>query len=85
LCGGGAQRWLNGSQLGGEVRGAITAPSLAQVLQRPSIPAERAGDETTPSERLSDALLGLLAKINRGRGKFTQFKNTFSGRDQEIS
>lgn len=85
LCGSGAQTRLKGSQLGGEVCGAITASSQAQVLQKPGIPAEMAWDETTPSERLIDTLLGLLAKIKCGSGQFTQFKTTFSGRDGELS
>lgn len=65
--------------------GAITAPSQARVLQKPGIPAETAGDETTPSEGLSDALLGLLSKIKCGRDQFILFKTTFSGRDGEPS
>lgn len=39
---GGAQRWLRESQLGEGVRGVTTAPSQAQALQNPNIPAEEA-------------------------------------------
>lgn len=49
------------------------------------VPAETAWDETTLSERLSDVLLALLAKIMSGRGQFPHFKTTFSGRDEALS